>query len=189
MKQAILILAAGAASIAFAQPPGPQNGPRPVPVLDEVKAYLQLTDAQVQSLQQMQQTVRESNQSIAREIGQKRQSLAQQLDSGAASAATVGQLMIDIRALENRIQQSMATARTQAVASLADAQKTRLAALDAAAKLNREIGQARGLNLLAPPENPGPGVGIGPAFGPGRGPGAPAGFGPRPSRRSPPPVE
>jgi Spy/CpxP family protein refolding chaperone len=181
----MMMMATAAVSAALAQPP--QSQPQP-PSFDPVKTYLQLTDAQVTALQQIQQQVRQANQAAMQEIRTKHESLRTQLQAGNASAAAVGQLMIDIENLQKRIRDSMTSARNQAVNTLTDAQKTRLAALDAAARLFREIGQARALNLLAPPENDGNGPGPR-SFGrggpgrPGRpnGPGGPAPqfFGPR----------
>ena len=169
---AVLALTAGCA---LAQPgSAPQGEPR-TPA--ELKAYLGLTDSQVTSLVQLRQTEMQQLQPLHQQVAAKHQAVAEALQKGGATAQQLGQLLLDADALVKQIQQKEAAFRDQAVALLNADQKKKLTALDEARKLQPAIGQAVGLNLLAPPEGvrgPGPG-GPGPMGGPGMGP---AGMGP-----------
>lgn len=168
---------------------GQPAGTPPQPNVTDIKAYLGLTDAQVTSLTQLLQTERQSVQSLMQQVGQKRQALDAALKAGTSNAATLGQFLLDIQALEKQIEQKRTDSRTQALAVLTADQKTKLNALSAAEQLLPSIREAGMLNLLAPPQGAGPG---GPGFrgGPG-GRGGPRGFGgargPAGFRRMPPP--
>jgi len=141
-------------------PPGP-------PPLDELKAYLNLTDAQIQSIQQVRQQALTSQQTVFTQLQSKHQALRDLLDKGTSDAATVGKLMLEIRALQKQIELAMTTSRTQAVSFLSAEQKTKLTALEQAAKLRPAIEQATRLGLLEAPA-PGPGGPGGFGFGPMR---------------------
>jgi len=160
-------------------PPGP-------PPVDELKAYLNLTDSQIQSIQQVQQQALSSQQTVFTQIRDKHQALRDLLEKGTSDAAAVGKLILDIRALQKQIEQAMTASRSQAVSFLTADQKTKLAALEQAAKLRPAIEQATRLGLLEAPA-PGPGVPGGLGFGPMRnrfGGGAPGPTRtPRPVRR------
>lgn len=168
MRIAMLTIAL-AATLA-AQGPGRGGfgfGPGGAPGIDQVKSYLGLTDAQVQSLQQLQQQQREATRATHEEIGTKSRALHEAIAGGSADAASLGRQLLEIEALRKKIEQSLTTYRAQAAATLTADQKTKLTALDTAAKLQPTIGQAASLGLLAPPARPAG------AFGPG-------GFGHRP---------
>lgn len=151
------------------------QAPRTPPAPAELKAYLGLTDAQVQALQQIRQQEMDSLASTRDEIAQKQKSLRDQLQAGSTDAAALGRLLLDIQSLRKKIEDSQKTFRDQAVNQLTADQKTKLKALDDASKLEPTIRQAIGLNLLVPPT---PTVAQGGAvFGPA-GPGRPGGFGP-----------
>ena len=152
------------------------------PSTADIQKYLSLTDAQVQSLQQLRTQQRQANQSAFQEIQQKEQNLKTQLASGTADAASLGQILLDIQSLRKSIQSSETTYNTQALAVLNADQKTKLAALQAAEALRPQIMQATMLNLLTPPANAGGGPGMGPMGGPMGFRGPRAGFrGHRPS--------
>lgn len=149
-------------------------GPRGVPGIDDVKAHLSLTDAQVQSLQQLQQQQREATRATREEIRAKAKALRESVAGGSSDAAALGRQLLEIEALKKKIEQSLTTYRAQAAATLTADQKTKLAALDAAAKLQPTIGQAVVLGLLAPPVRPAGAFGpAGFGHGPMRGPGGP----------------
>lgn len=174
-----LVLAAGL----MAQPgpgglgPGGPGGPQGAPTFTELKAYLTLTDAQVSSLQQLRQQEAEAVKADREAIQAKHVELRAAVEK--SDAATAGRLLIEIEAIRKRIGDIHTRYFNNAVAVLAPAQKTKLQALEEAAKLMPTIGQARALNLLTAPEPPagaGP-RGMGPG-GMGMGPG-PMGFRPR----------
>jgi signal transduction protein with GAF and PtsI domain len=152
------------AGAAWAQTP-------PTPPVDAVKTYLGLTDTQIQALQQIQRQEAEALRTIHEEMQQKHQALAQQLQGGSTDAAALGRLLLDIQNLRKRIEDAQKNSQAQALNQLTTDQKTKLKALEDAAKLREAIEQATGLNLLIPP-TPQPGAGPGgPGMGPGMGPG------------------
>ena len=75
----------------------------PPQVFADVKQYLNLTDAQMQSLQAIQDSRSRALQVLYDQMGQKSQALYQLLNSDTATAAQIGQLMLEIRALEKQI--------------------------------------------------------------------------------------
>ncbi|MBI3207744.1 MAG: periplasmic heavy metal sensor [Candidatus Solibacter usitatus] len=164
MKKTILTLFVFTLSLA-AQGPGPGMGPglNPPPV-DEVKAFLSLTDPQIAQMRQLRQSERAANQARVQDIVQKRQQLEDLLAKGSSDASAVGRLMIDIQNLRKLADATHANFQAQAVGLLSAAQKTKLNALVEASKLAPAIAQAEGLNLLDGPEEDGPPpvIGIGP---------------------------
>jgi len=152
-----------AATAALAQGPGGPHmrgmgGPAKTTA---VQTYLNLTDAQVTSLQQLRTAEAAALKPIFQQIGPLRQSLRSQEQSSGADATAVGKLVLNIQSLEQQAAPIRASYQQQALAVLTAAQKTQLAALESAAALMPAIHEAAGLNLLTPPEgSEGPG-GIG----------------------------
>jgi Spy/CpxP family protein refolding chaperone len=135
------------------------------PKTTEAQSYLNLTDAQVTSLQQLRQAEMTALKPIFQQIAPLRDSLRTQTQSGSADAAAIGKLVLNIQALEQQISTTRSSYHDQALALLTAEQKTKLAALQSAADLMPTIHQAMGLNLLNSPKG-GPG-GMGPgAMGP-----------------------
>jgi Spy/CpxP family protein refolding chaperone len=167
MKKLQLLVTAMCATALFAQTS------QRTPPTDQVKTYLSLTDAQVQSLQAIQQQERSALSSVRQQLMQKEQSLAQQMRSGSADATALGNLLVDITNLRKQLTQNQGTYHTQAMAVLTADQQTKLQALQTAASLAPTIRQAEMLNLVTPPAGAAGGPGFGHRFGPG-GPG----FGP-----------
>jgi len=167
----------GFAAALLAQGPG---GPRMhrmgmTPKATEAQSYLNLTDAQVTSLQQLRQAEITALKPIFQQIAPLRDSLRTQTQSGSADPAAIGKLVLSIQALEQQISTTRSSYHDQALALLTADQKSKLAALQSAADLMPTIHQAMGLNLLNSLKG-GPG---------GMGPGAmgPAGFqGPPPGQ-------
>ncbi len=167
MKTNLLLMAA--AAVAMAQPPA--GSPPRTPDVSSVKAYLNLTDAQISTLQTLRQNEMTALRSVFEEIQAKETALRNLLNTNTTDAAAVGRLVLDIQTARKKIESTQASYRTQAVNTLTPDQKTKLAALDTAMRLRDEIQQAMALNLLEPEAGPG-----GPGFG---GPGG-RGFGPPP---------
>ncbi len=134
------------------------------PALDDIKTYLSLTDAQIQSMQQVRQRAYENLRTTFDQMRAKHTALRDMLDKGATDAAAVGKLVLDMDALRKQVQQAQASVRTQVMAQLTPAQVTRLKALEDAAKLQPEIRGAQALGLIAPPEGRGFGMMGGPGF-------------------------
>ncbi|MGB9604490.1 MAG: periplasmic heavy metal sensor, partial [Bryobacteraceae bacterium] len=141
MKRLILAMAT-VAGMLMAQVPGP-------PGLDALKTYLNLQDSQIQSLRQLRQQQIQATQAMFQELAGKQQALRQQLGSGVADAAALGKALLDIEALRKRIADTTATYRTQALNVLTGEQRTKLAALEQAQKLEPAVRQAEAIGLLA----------------------------------------
>jgi TolA-binding protein len=174
MRFKVTLLTLAASALMMAQPP------MRTPDITAVKTYLGLSDAQVTTLQSLRTQEMSQVQTLQTQIQAKHTDLQKLLDAGSTNAAQIGQLMIDIQALQKQFEAIHTNYRNQAVATLTDAQKTKLKALDDASKLRDEIQEANFLNLLAPAPGtgaPGPFMrGPAPMMGPG-GPGAPGGAG------------
>jgi periplasmic protein CpxP/Spy len=155
-----LIVITLAASALFAQGPG---GPRmhrmsPQAKTTEVQSYLNLTDAQISTLQQLRQSEMAALKPIFQQIGPMRQSLRSQAQSSSADATAVGKLVLSIQSLEQQAAPIRSSFQQQALNVLTADQKTKLAALQSAAALMPTIHEATALNLLTPPKgSEGPG--------------------------------
>jgi Spy/CpxP family protein refolding chaperone len=160
-----------ASTALLAQAPGQPPANRPAPKLDEVKAYLSLTDAQVQQIQAIRESTRTQAHTIMTQIREKQESLRTLLDSNTTDALSVGNQMLQVRSLHQQMEQAHASARTSAQNVLTAEQKAKLAQLQSAAGLRPVIGQAAMLGLINPPADGGRGrgrrgFGPGPGFGP-----------------------
>ena len=125
-----------------------------------MKAYLGLTDTQLQALQQLIPLLGDAKRQVQNDIERKQASLRDLLQKGPTDAAAVGGLMLDIEALRRRMEQLRSVAQVQARATLTDAQKAKLKALEDTVALGGEIHEATVLFLPSPPA---------PMFGPGFG--------------------
>jgi Spy/CpxP family protein refolding chaperone len=163
-----LIGIALAASALFAQPPG---GPRMHRMAaqaktTEVQTYLNLTDAQISTLQQLRQSEMAALKPIFQQIGPLRQSLRTQEQNSSADATAIGKLVLNIQNLAKQAAPIRASFQQQGLAVLTADQKTKLAALESAAALLPTIHEAAALNLLTlPKRSEGPG-GFGPEMMP-----------------------
>jgi hypothetical protein len=129
----------------------------------ELKAYLNLTDTQVQALQTLRQNSMASMSSVHAQMRTAEESLQAKMQSGSSSDATAaGNLMMQISTLRKQVQQAQASLTQQSVATLTADQQAKLKALQAAADLQPDIMQAQMLGLLARPAR-GPGGAFGPA--------------------------
>ncbi|MEK7407944.1 MAG: periplasmic heavy metal sensor [Acidobacteriota bacterium] len=167
--------------VALAQGPMGPGGMPPAPQFTELKAYLNLTDTQIQQIQQAQRQAMERVQIVVTQIPEKQKALRDLLDKGTTDAAAVGKLVLEIEALHKQVTQAREAGHVAALAVLTTAQKDKLKTLEEAAKLQPVIHQAAMLALLVPPV-PQPGLGPGGPGGPmgPMGRGARRGFGPPP---------
>ena len=140
----MLLTLAGGASL-LAQRPNP-----PAPPADVIKTYLNLTDSQMQALQQVQQQESQSVRSAMQKIRQSQETLQNMLDARNGDAVTLGNLLLDIQAQQSSIAKNRAIFAPQAANILTPDQKTKLQALVAAQQLEPAIQQAIGLLLIAP---------------------------------------
>jgi len=162
----IALVALAAALTASAQAPMPGMGPGG-PMggavnTTAVQTYLGLSADQMATLESLRNNAQEETQPVFVAMREKMQ-------AGDANASVTAQK--EIAAIREKY-------KAQAVAVLTDAQRTKLAALEEAAKLLPTITAASSLNLLSTP-NQGMGAGMG---GPGRGGASMMPMGPRQPR-------
>lgn len=138
----------------FSMPTPPQSP------FTQLKAYLNLTDAQVQALQSIQVSRNNAQQAIYKQINEKQMQLNALLSEGTSDALTVGQLEIDINNLRKQLPLPNSSYRTQALAVLDPGQTAKLAGLISALQLQLPAWQAITLDLIdapgptAPPPSP-----------------------------------
>lgn len=161
MKMLSLLIPAFTAAVAFAQPP-----------VNELKTFLNLTDAQVTSIQQSNRSSMQANRELAEKIRANRQNMKALLDQGNPDATAMGRLVIEGQSYAKQIAESRAKARETALTFLSAEQKTKLKTLEEAMQLREEIGAAQRLNLLSAPAGPpagpgGMGMGMRGRMGPG----------------------
>lgn len=161
-----------AAVAMMAQPPGMGAGPGATPSFTEVKAALGLSDAQVTSLQGIQTAQRQAAQPIAQQMQTKQAALRAALTAG-TTAVAAGTTLLEIEALRKQLDTLETNARNQAAGVLSADQRTKLKALEDAAKLQPAIGQATSLGLIVRATNTTTGVGPRGMMMQGRGGGPP----------------
>jgi len=149
----VLCLATG---LVYAQTPGvvlpfPSPG-LPVQSFQQLKDYLGLSDAQIQSLTDLLKSRNDAQQAIYKQINAKQQQLDALLKAGTNDALQVGQLTLDINALRKQLPIPNANYRPAALAILTAEQKTKLANLTAALQLQQPAWQAITLNLIDAPQ-------------------------------------
>lgn len=184
LRTTILSLTA-AAGLLLAQPRG--GGPPP-PDFTEIKAFLNLNDSQITSLQTIEKAHRQAAQALQGEMRANKQAMRTAMDSGAADA--IAQASQAMKAHQQKMQTLHQSYQTHATAVLTPEQNAKLKVLSDAAALMPNIHAAQRLNLITPSEGAGgpgrafgPGPGFGPEMrrgGPGRGPGGPGGPPPPP---------
>lgn len=121
------------------------------PSYDALQAYLGLTDAQIQSLNSIQQQQQQAVKAIFEQIQTKEASLRDLLDKGGADTATVGRLVLDTDTLRKQARTTDSGFGDQVKAVLTADQKTKLVTLAAAAQSLPAIHEAIMLDLIAPP--------------------------------------
>jgi Spy/CpxP family protein refolding chaperone len=129
-----------------------------VPAYTELKQYLSLTDAQLQSLQTILENRSQAVQIIYTQISQKNETLSQLLNSDSGTAAQLGQLLLEIRSLQKQLPLNDAPYKTQALSVLTADQKTKLPKLAEALQLQATAGQAGILLLIDTPVTGPPGI-------------------------------
>ena len=188
MKLVLIAIPFAVLGIALAQgpnrPPGPAPNqpqqPRPQqqiqqqmqpqqpqpPDFSALKAFLNLSDAQIRQMQQARekaaQEAGEKEKTIRPQIEEKRMALADLLEKDSADATAVGKTMLDIRALERQIRSAHEAVRTAEINVMNAEQKAKFKAIQDAANLPAATREAQRLGLVpGPPQGQGPGQGMG----------------------------
>ncbi|HYL74369.1 MAG TPA: periplasmic heavy metal sensor [Bryobacteraceae bacterium] len=133
------------AGVLFAQDPA--ASPQP----PDLKNFLNLSDAQIQSLVQLQQQKGQTLQPVVQQVMQTQMKLQQLLASPNPDPATVGQLVIAMNALGGQAQQIAGNFQQKATDVLQADQKTKLPPLQLALELHPVALQAVSLGLLNAP--------------------------------------
>ncbi len=156
-----------AGSLMAQQPPGP--GPmrhQGTPQVAALKDALGLSDVQVTQLTQIMKDRNAAVQPMFSQIRDKRTSLREKLNAGSSSASDVGQLEIDIAALQKQIPEVQKQYIDKARSVLNADQLNKLKTIEDAAKLMPAVREATVLSLIEGPE-PGARALWMPAGGPG----------------------
>ena len=127
---------------------GQDQGPPPARA-GQLGTFLELTDAQLESIAQIQKDYRAAVRENLQSIADKRRQANESLGSDSPDATLIGQLLVQAKQLEESVKsrEGEFVAQTQAV--LTDAQKTKLATLEPMVPYQSEIREAEGLGLLA----------------------------------------
>lgn len=126
------------------------QGQPPAPAA--LKEALGLSDQQMQQLLDLRKQAAEDNRSVAEQIRAKRQELASLMQTANPDPAKAGQLLVEIKKLEEQRRARLEEFRTKALAVLTAEQKQKLAELEKALKLGPAARQAVGLGLIVPPQ-------------------------------------
>ena len=151
----------------FERRPGSEADSATAPV-DQLKAYLNLTDQQLQSLKSVQSAYRDAAGPTLQQIRETSQALREAMQQN--DSANVAKYQAALEALQKDLQSLRSQYKEQAQSVLTNEQKGKLTVLQKALELMPVAQQAGSLNLVDMPAGGGPGFG-GPGMRGGRGPG------------------
>jgi Spy/CpxP family protein refolding chaperone len=117
-----------------------------------LRQYLNLTQAQVEALIQVQESRREAEQAIYQEMREKQMELEDLLRSGSSDYARIGLLFAEIRELQTKVPITGEPYRSQALAVLTEEQRGQLPALVEALERQAPANEAVMMNLIDRPE-------------------------------------
>jgi Spy/CpxP family protein refolding chaperone len=118
----------------------------------ELKAYLSLSDAQLQSLMEVQSRKSAAEQAIWEQIAKKQETINSLLQANSTDVVQIGQLMVDINRLQKQVPSGSEPYRSQALNALTPNQRTKLAPLALALQLQTTAYQASFFSLIDGPE-------------------------------------
>jgi methyl-accepting chemotaxis protein len=127
------------------------QGPSTNPQKPDLKAFLNLSDAQIQGLVQLQQQKGQALQPLAQQAAHAQQTLQQILAAPNPDPASVGQIVIAINTLGQQVQQIAGSFQQQASGLLQSDQQSKLPPLQLALELYPAALQAVSLGLLNAP--------------------------------------
>lgn len=117
---------------------------------NELKSLLNLSDAQVTSLLDIQKRRNEALRTHAQQVRSKAQELRQVTQAESPNSALAGQLMTDIKNLRQQTRNIVAPFQSEAQNVLTADQKAKVAELEAILKQLAPARQAIGLGLIVP---------------------------------------
>jgi Spy/CpxP family protein refolding chaperone len=140
----------------FAQGPPPEGG--------ALKAYLNLTDAQVEQMRkagdQSRKQADEKVKALQPQLEQKRAAVRDLMAKGSSDATAVGKAVLEVQAIEKQIRKARESARTSQLAVLTPEQRTKFKAIEDAALLPQATREAMRMGLAGAP-GMGRGMGLG----------------------------
>ena len=143
--------------------PGGPGMPMLVPDIGALKAYLNLTDAQVQQMRQAGEQARkqaaEKVRTIQPQVRDKRLALRDLLAKGSNDPAAVGKLVLEIQALHKQVREGREAVRNSQLNVLTAEQKAKFKAIEDAAALPAATRAAIRLGLVPRPQGE-PGLGM-----------------------------
>ena len=148
-----ILLPIVAMTVALAQPPaGAGRGKGNPPSFDKIKAYLSLSDTQINSIRSASKEAMEANKPVFEQMRAKRRAMRELTQSGSGDATAIGKAVLEAQELRKQLHASQAKVHEQALSFLSADQKAKLDALKSDRSLRAERMQARFLHLLAAPE-------------------------------------
>ena len=129
-----------------------RRGPDRVRAAEIISHYLDLTDGQSSQIREVLEAAQSAIKPLREEIQPLRQSLRDQLDSGAPVAEDVGQLVIQIHSLCDQIRSEQQSGADSIRSLLNDEQIHKVEAVRQAAQLVPVIRAFGVLGLLPPPQ-------------------------------------
>ncbi|MBC7926194.1 MAG: periplasmic heavy metal sensor [Bryobacteraceae bacterium] len=156
MKKVLLLLTAAATLLAAQETPFPDNAispviyPPPVAAFVEVKAYLGLSDAQLEQLRQILTDRDKATQEVSQRMREKQLQIRNLLTNGSNDAAQVGRLTIEVYELQKQFSVPEEQYRVRALAVLSADQKVKVGQLEQILKQTPAAYQATHLLLLNP---------------------------------------
>ena len=135
-------------------PPFEEGERRGGPRGEQLKNFLELTDEQVDELQTLHRSSRESLMPILQDMREKREALREAMQQEAPDSAEVGKLTVGLKALREQIKAQRDEQRDQALALLTPSQIEALESLKQFMELGPAAHQAVRMNLLEGPDRP-----------------------------------
>jgi Spy/CpxP family protein refolding chaperone len=143
------VLGAGLiAGLGVAQPRRAGLGPGRDVGAGALKEYLGLSDAQVQQIREIAKQQAEGVKPIADQMREKANALREEMKKESPDQAKVGQLSVDLKNLREQMKSKRAARGDSISAILTPEQRTKLKALEEAAKLGPAVRQAAALGLI-----------------------------------------
>jgi Spy/CpxP family protein refolding chaperone len=121
----------------------------PLPAnFDALKAALGLSDDEITRLRELRQQTTDANRSLCEQMAERQRTLRIVSQRPTPDAVEIGQVVVDMINLQKQMESANGGSNAQALAMLTAEQKTKLKALEDAAKLQAAVRQATALNLL-----------------------------------------
>lgn len=120
----------------------------------DLGAFLDLSDLQIESLQEALLDLQDLVRPVAERQIESRQALEEELNSAAPNPLTVGDLVIEIHQAGEEINEIKLASRPDSVSVLTPEQQEKLVPLRIAAVLHRAAKQALSVNLIGPGDQP-----------------------------------